>query len=1505
MKPAFKASSQVLYVDLINPKGKVEKQLRLKVADFNTFGDFVIGPDAPGGLYRLMAYTKLMKEEGDLPFEKELQVQQITYPNILMKLDYDLEAYGPGDEVLADVSLKNLKDEPLANVSFQFVAQLNGKGLTKGQSTTDTEGNAAVRFVLPKNLKTNDGLLNVIVSEGGYTESVSRSIPIVLHNIDLQFFPEGGELVSGVKTKLAFKALNEFGKPADVSGIILNKNGKEVTSFQSFHMGMGALDFTPEKGQTYTAQITKPVRIKKKYILPEAQSSVFQLNIQKQTENYVDFIIHSPVAEKVVIMGQLGGVAYEAHQVKCKEGKNTYRISLNEFPSGVAQFTLFDKMGIPRAERLAFVNAEKSLHVELSTDKETYLPREKVEVSIKVADESGKPVAANLSMAVVDDKNISFADDKQAHIMASLLLASDLKGEIEEPNFYFDGKEPKAKAALDLVMLTHGWRSFDWEQIRDLEIMPLAFQKPERVGEFSGWVFDNNDKPVPNAEILIMEMTPSWETRYIHADASGYFSLDNVNGQVITMQARTTKGKDARIMIPDALYKLISKGIINNHIAFPLTNEQTAALNKERKAKIVAEVRKKRKQRELSKDRKDMLKKKVMVEEEEMADMIGDWDGENLALQEVVVTGYAIEGKKALNAASVVAIQKESIANINGNAVDFLQGRIAGVDITNFSGVPGAPNRVVVRGAASLQNNVNPLFIVDGVPIGNNQDALGVNGMNPVSMIPPGDINSIQVLKGPTASALYGARGSNGVIIINTKQANENLYGKVIERDAKVLSFYYPNQFLSGVRQFYSPQYQNVSGLNRNDFRTTVYWNPNIKTDKNGEAKINFYNSDATTAFRIITEGVGAGSLVGRREMTYSVQMPFSLNTKVPPILTAGDNFLLPVTLTNNSDQEINGKISFKLPENLVYTALQSRNHSEPVILAPNKSKTLYFQTRVLDNPGEGELILNFGGGGFVDMFNQKINTVSKGFNRIASISGKELTQKKKITIRNLVKGSLRARFVAYPDGTSELMDGVAAILREPHGCFEQTSSSTYPNILALNLMEEMNYDRPDVRKKARSLISKGYSRLTSFETSEKGYEWFGKAPAHTALSAYGLVEFEDMSKVYPQVDRSMVSRTRDYLLRRRTGRGGFKADGRGLDTFGHADQDIADAYITNALVQAGEEGLSIEIDHTYKSAKKSQDPYIMALAAHTLLLAGEQERGEEILNALYEVQSDQGGWTGKKHSVTRSMGSSLEVETTSIAILAMLVSEKINSTALTSAVKFLVSKRSGGWFASTQGTIQALKALSEYLKKFHEEADDGTVALYINGREVATTQYKANGFAPIIFNNLEEYLGEGEFEVEIEFTDTKVALPYSFDATWKVDVPPSDERTVVDLETEITQTRLRTGETSRLNIQLKNKTNEGQPMTMAIVGIPGGMSAQPWQLKELQEKEAFDYYEVKDNYVYLYFRFMKPNEKKQIALDLKAEVPGQYEAVASSAYLYYTSEYKDWEPGVVVDILE
>ncbi len=129
----------------------------------------------------------------------------------------------------------------------------------------------------------------------------------------------------------------------------------------------------------------------------------------------------------------------------------------------------------------------------------------------------------------------------------------------------------------------------------------------------------------------------------------------------------------------------------------------------------------------------------------------------------------------------------------------------------------------------------------------------------------------------------------------------------------------------------------------------------------------------------------------------------------------------------------------------------------------------------------------------------------------------------------------------------------------------------------------------------------------------------------------------------------------------------------------------------------------------------------------------------------------------------------------------------------------------------------------------------------------------------------------------------------------WSTALPNSDKECAIDLKTKMASKIANVGETVRLTATITNKRSEEVPSTMAIIGIPAGFTAQPWQLKELQEKKVFDYYEIKGNNIAIYYRGLAPKAVKEINLDLKAEMPGEYDAPASAAYLYYTNEFKTW----------
>ena len=257
-------------------------------------------------MYKIKAYTNWQKNTNDF-FEREIQVQKVVLPNLRMEMDFMREAYGPGDEVEAKLELNTLSNQALAKHNFRGAVMLNGAMISEVKGKTDKDGKAKVKFNLPKQLNSNDGLFNILIEYNGQTESISRKIPIVLNNIDLALLPEGGELIAGFSNNVAFKAINEFGKPADIEGAIFNSKNEKVASFRSYHQGMGAFDFTPEDGENYYAEITKPVGVEGKFEMPTSLSRGYGLKVLGQEDEYLEVEIHSTEKEVLTAVLQTRG----------------------------------------------------------------------------------------------------------------------------------------------------------------------------------------------------------------------------------------------------------------------------------------------------------------------------------------------------------------------------------------------------------------------------------------------------------------------------------------------------------------------------------------------------------------------------------------------------------------------------------------------------------------------------------------------------------------------------------------------------------------------------------------------------------------------------------------------------------------------------------------------------------------------------------------------------------------------------------------------------------------------------------------------------------------------------------------------------------------------------------------------------------------------------------------------------------------------------------------------
>ena len=695
-------------------------------------------------------------------------------------------------------------------------------------------------------------------------------------------------------------------------------------------------------------------------------------------------------------------------------------------------------------------------------------------------------------------------------------------------------------------------------------------------------------------------------------------------------------------------------------------------------------------------------------------------------------------------------------------------------------------------------------------------------------------------------------------------------------------------------RKFQSPVYKNNQTTEeRTDFRTTLYWNPNVEVNKSGKAVVEFYAGDDITSYRAVAEGIGSDGNLGHSEKTIYTQLPFQLSTKLPVEVVTEDLVSIPVTLKNNTEKPLGGSLYVKADSAFVPLSLVNETQT----IMPGAAKTIYLDYRVSAGFDNAEISVAFHSCGLKDAMTQRIKIVSKGFPQRLSFSGQEKEKTHAFFLSKPVNGSLKINVTAYPNVVSDLLKGIEGILREPYGCFEQTSMSSYPNAMVLDYLRSTDQKDDKLLASATGLLDRGYKRLITFEANEKGYEWFGSNPGHEALTAYGLMQFADMKRVGGEVSASMMDRTAAWLMARRDGKGGFSRNSRALDNFGRASESVTNAYIVYALSEAGYTDIKKEFTLAYETALKSNDLYELALVCNAAYNLNETQKATHALDMLLKKQSENGSFEGAKHSITYSQGHSLLIESTSLAALAMMKAPAIPQGNLISSMKWLVGARDGyGSFGNTQGTVLALKALTAYAKQSKKVSKDGELTVYVDGKKAARRNYKAGDKGAMVFVGLEKFIfGEGNHTIGVKYENQESVLPYSVSVTWNTNSPLSQNECAVELNTKLFSTSVKVGETVRLQALVTNKKEEGVPSTMVVLGIPAGFTVQPWQLKELQEKKVMDYYEIIGNTLAIYYRCLEPSAKREINLDLKAEVPGQFEASASSAYLYYTNELKSW----------
>jgi len=642
---------------------------------------------------------------------------------------------------------------------------------------------------------------------------ISKSTGAVAKKIipEITFFPEGGDAVEGVINKIAFKANDQFGRPLKIKGVIQNNKGKTIDSLKVIHDGMGYFFIKPAAGETFSAKWKDEKGAEHVTGLPSIKTTGVSLQVAVLGTKRNFLVTAAAQSENKFSTLHLIGTMYQQPVFKItrelKAGNVQGIIPTDDLPSGILTITVFDENWNPLAERITYINNEEYLfYPEMTVQHWGLNKRAKNEIEISVPDS----LAANLSVSVTD---LSIDTDTSDNIISHLLLTGELKGKVNNPAYYFQNKSDSISRDLDLVMLTHGWRRFNWENIVQGIFPKINYPKDTAYLSISGKIYGGTEsqlRSAGNIVLLVNQKKAENQIFTVPIQSNGTFndpSLILFDTARIYYQLPKGKGLDD-----------VSVQFLQNRLPPLLNNEKATGSFYNYNFDTSGNYRHFQLADATARDLK-FAKAKVL----ETVTIKGKSQSPVEQMDEKYASGLFSGGD-----AYKFDLINDPFAISSLSIFQYLQGKVAGLQINTN----GNPPSLQWRGGT-------PQIYVDEVPM----DA------DMVSNIPVSDVAYIKVMRPPFMGPSGG--GGSGAIAIYTRRGSD------VKSTSKGLS----NNTVSGytdIRQFYSPDYASINEENeKQDLRTTLYWNPSVRTvPGNNKALLTFYNTDVTKAFRVVIEGM-------------------------------------------------------------------------------------------------------------------------------------------------------------------------------------------------------------------------------------------------------------------------------------------------------------------------------------------------------------------------------------------------------------------------------------------------------------------------------------------------------------------------------------------------------------------------------------------------------------------------------------------------------------------------
>lgn len=847
------SKSSLMYIEIATDSNRVVNRIMIPLISGISWGNIVLGKkEFPEGLYTLRAYTSWMKNFDEKQmFVQHFRISSPQQQSWLINSNFNLSKQSGKDQLNLSMQFSDMNGAPMGLRPIQFRLTDGKRSIIKTVKESSLYGKQELNIELPEKLQ-NSKLSLIAKNQGKGEISKEMLIPIIIQrpeHTDLQFMPEGGHLVSGHLTNIAFKAIAEDGKGTDISGIIVDSKYKEITSFSSAFRGMGRFRFIPLHGESYSARIKLPDGQTKDYPLPSTKNTGTTLKVinRRESDSLEVLILSSPDSpfnqKQFYLTGQTNGIPYYGAVFLLKAGMNRILIDKNLFPTGVCRISLLNDMYYPVNGRLVFIDHQDNLKIQISTDKAFYTPRDSLSLSLLVHDSNGRPVQGNFSLSVTDDNRVKRDIIKENNILSKLLLDSDLKGTIESPGYYFlsDQKE-KAWLDLDNLLLTQGWTGFNWPEVLNQQI-PLI-HPAENEFQINGTISNIFNKPISNSEVILFSKKPFLLMDTL-SNKEGRFTFRDVpltDTAVYVIQSRNKKGKSFNIGIGvDEFIPPVFEPSKEPYIPWYISNDTLAF-----KSNVNS-----------------------MKEQAHWTELLG----KNM-LEEIVVTAtkFIKESRNRngagnadyiLNEEDMQKAKKKTLYELLGERYP---GFRTGVGMAVKDANSDTTRYILMNSIVNL--------IIDGVNI----KTIGASEEMYMDYLTAEDITGIEILKTPKYAFAYDRRIVEKIrgcracppppifLEVTTRSGN----GAFLKKTPGVY-LYKPIPF-SFPAEFYRPKYplNKLEGLP--DLRSTIHWEPNIITDKEGKASVSFYSSDLPGQYSIIVEGTDMNGSIGFLRRTIEIK---------------------------------------------------------------------------------------------------------------------------------------------------------------------------------------------------------------------------------------------------------------------------------------------------------------------------------------------------------------------------------------------------------------------------------------------------------------------------------------------------------------------------------------------------------------------------------------------------------------------------------------------------------